>query len=50
MAVRSPPQNGWEIVADEEEAYSMMVALASGRLTKAELTSWIKEHSSRPTR
>jgi death-on-curing protein len=40
-------KNGWEIVTDEEEAYSMMIALASGRLTKAELTSWVKEHSSR---
>ena len=40
-------KNGWEIVADEEEAYSMMIALASGRLTKTGLTSWLKEHSSR---
>ena len=40
-------KNGWEIVADEEEAYLMMIALASGRLTKTELASWLKEHSSR---
>jgi len=40
-------KNGWEIVTDEEEAYSMMMALASGRLAKAQLTSWLKEHSSR---
>ena len=43
-------KNGWEIVADEEEAYSMMIALASGRLTKAGLTSRLKEHSSRLSR
>jgi len=43
-------KNGWEIVADEEEAFSMMIALASGRLTKAGLTSWLKEHSSRLAR
>ena len=40
-------KNGWEIVTHEEEAYSMMMALASGRLTKAQLASWLKEHSSR---
>ena len=40
-------KNGWEIVTDEEEAYSMMIALASGKLTKVELASWLKEHSSR---
>jgi len=43
-------KNGWEIVTDEEEAYSMMIALASGRLTKTGLTSWLKEHSSKSTR
>ncbi len=40
-------KNGWEIVTDEEEAYLMMIALASGKLTKPELTSCVKEHSSR---
>ena len=40
-------KNGWEIVAHEEEAYSTMIALASGKLTKAQLASWLKEHSSR---
>jgi death-on-curing protein len=40
-------KNGWEIVTHEEEAYSMMMALASGRLTEAQLASWLKEHSSR---
>jgi death-on-curing protein len=40
-------KNGWEIVADEEEAYSMMMDLASGKLAKAQLASWVKEHSTR---
>jgi death-on-curing protein len=43
-------KNGWEIVANEEEAYSMMIALASGRLAKAQLAAWLKEHSSRVSR
>lgn len=40
-------KNGWEIVAHEEEAYSMMMALASHKLTKTQLALWIKKHSSR---
>ncbi|MGB2867682.1 MAG: type II toxin-antitoxin system death-on-curing family toxin [Bacteroidota bacterium] len=37
--------NGWDIVALEEEAFSTMMALASGTLTKAQLASWLREHS-----
>jgi death-on-curing protein len=40
-------KNGWEIVAREEEAYSLMIDLASGKLTKAQLSTWLKEHSAR---
>jgi death-on-curing protein len=40
-------KNDWELVTDEEEGYSTMIAFASGRLTKAELTSWLKKHSLR---
>ncbi len=40
-------KNGWEIVADEEEAYATMMDLAAGRLTKAHLASWIKAHSAK---
>lgn len=40
-------KNGWEIIAQEEEAYSMMISLASGKLGKAELALWLKEHSSK---
>lgn len=40
-------KNDWEIVTDEEEAYSMMMDLASGRFTKTQLASWLKKHSSR---
>ena len=40
-------RNGWEIVANEEDAYSMMIGLSSGRVSKAELSSWLKNHSAR---
>jgi death-on-curing protein len=40
-------KNGWEIVAHEEEAYSLMIDLASGKLTRAQLSTWLKEHSAR---
>jgi len=43
-------KNGWEIVAHEEEAYPMMMDLASGKLPKALLASWLKEHSSKLSR
>lgn len=43
-------QNGWEIVAHEEQVYSMIMDLASGKLTKATLASWLKEHSARLSR
>jgi death-on-curing protein len=40
-------KNRWEIIASEEEAYSMMMSLASGKLTKAQLSAWLKEHTAR---
>lgn len=40
-------RNGWEIVAREEDIYSMMIALSSDKLSKPQLASWLKEHSSR---
>jgi death-on-curing protein len=40
-------KNGWEIVANEEEAYSIMMSLASSKLNKVQLASWLKDHSSR---
>ena len=40
-------KNGWDITADEEEAYSMIMSLASGRLSKIELSSWLKKHTSK---
>lgn len=42
--------NGREIVAQEEEAYSMMMDLASGKLSKAQLSTWLKEHSAKSSR
>jgi death-on-curing protein len=43
-------QNGWEIVAHEEETYSLMMALAAGKLSKVQLASWLKEHSAKRAR
>ena len=40
-------KNGWEITANEEEAYSMMMLLASGKLSKTQLSKWLKEHSAK---
>jgi len=40
-------KNGWEVASTEEEAYEMMMALASGRLTKSQLSNWLKSHSSK---
>lgn len=40
-------KNGWEIVAHEEAAYSMMIDLASGKINKRQLAAWLKEHSAR---
>ncbi|MGO9481166.1 MAG: type II toxin-antitoxin system death-on-curing family toxin [Candidatus Kryptoniota bacterium] len=40
-------RNGWEIVAHEEDVYSIMVAVSSSRLSKPQLASWLKGHSSR---
>ncbi len=36
-------KNGWEIISNEEDAYSMMMALASGKLTKSQLSKWLRE-------
>ena len=40
-------KNGREVVANEREAYSIMMALASGRLTRPQLSSWLKDHSAK---
>jgi death-on-curing protein len=40
-------KNGWEVTAQEEEAYTMMMSLASRKLSKAQLASWLKEHTAR---
>jgi death-on-curing protein len=43
-------KNDYEIVAEEEEVYSMMMSLASGRISKVQLSLWLKEHSSKLSR
>ncbi len=40
-------KNGWEVLSTEEEAYQTMMDLASGKLSKPQLSKWLKEHSSR---
>ncbi len=40
-------KNGREIVASDEEAYVMMMSLASGKLSKAQLATWLKENTAR---
>jgi death-on-curing protein len=40
-------RNGWEIAANEEDAYSLMIDLSSGNVSKTELSSWLKNHSAR---
>jgi death-on-curing protein len=38
-------KNGWNLTASEEDAYSVMIALASSEWTKSALTKWLKQHS-----
>jgi death-on-curing protein len=38
-------RNHWTLMASEEEAYSMMIDLADGRLTQPFLAKWLKAHS-----
>ena len=40
-------ENGWELQASEEEAYETMIRLASGNLTKNDLSAWLKAHSTK---
>jgi len=40
-------KNCWDITSPEEEAYAMMMDLASGKLQKSQLATWLKEHSSK---
>jgi death-on-curing protein len=40
-------KNGWEITASEEEAYSMVMQLADGKMSKVHLARWLREYSAR---
>jgi death-on-curing protein len=40
-------KNGYEIAADEEQVYSIMMALASGKISKTQLSAWLKGQSSK---
>lgn len=35
-------KNGYEILASEKDVYGVMMKLASGNLTKADLTAWLE--------
>ena len=37
--------NGYLLSASEQDAYSIMIELANGRLSKEKLSSWLKENS-----
>ena len=37
-------KNSYEICATEKEAYGIMIKLASGELTKEELTNWLENN------
>lgn len=41
--------NGWEVIASEEEAYEIMMRLASGKLSKDELAVWLETHAEAST-
>jgi death on curing protein len=40
-------KNGWDVASTEEGAYQMMMDLASGKLTKSQLSKWLKERSAK---
>ena len=37
-------KNGWEIDSSEEEAYIMMIELAGSKLSKPQLSKWLRDH------
>ncbi|MFI5176132.1 MAG: type II toxin-antitoxin system death-on-curing family toxin [Terriglobia bacterium] len=40
-------KNGWTLTASEEDAYTMMINLADGRLSKQSLAKWLKTRSTK---
>jgi death on curing protein len=40
-------KNGWTLNAPEENAYRMMMELASAKITRSELSAWLKRNSRR---
>ncbi|MBZ5553177.1 MAG: type II toxin-antitoxin system death-on-curing family toxin [Acidobacteriia bacterium] len=39
--------NGWTLTASEEDAYTVMINLADGRLSKQSLAKWLKTRSTK---
>ena len=40
-------KNGYEILASEKDVYKIMIELASGDITKADLTDWLEANISK---
>jgi death-on-curing protein len=40
-------KNGWELIASEEDTYTMIMRLADGGISKIELSFWLKENCRR---
>jgi death-on-curing protein len=43
-------RNGWTLSASMQDAYSMMIELAAGSITKPQLAAWLKKHSRKSSR
>ena len=39
--------NGWELFGTIEEQERLMLDLADGRMTRAQLTSWLEKHTTK---
>ncbi len=40
-------RNGWHLHATEQDAYSTIMALSSGHLSKQQLSAWLRKNSAR---
>ena len=43
-------RNGWILETTEEDAYTTIMALSTGHLTKPQLSSWLRKNCSRTSR
>ncbi len=40
-------RNGWDLTATEEDAYAMVIAVSTGKMSKKALSSWLRLNSKR---